>query len=298
MPPGSPMTAAQQRAVEAELAVSNRHSTPIRVDRRYRALAFLVLTGLVLTEMSCAKPLILSACLVGINAVVHIAAPRPWIQMWSASGWRWPTLVVFGLITQLEMTSRYGWPPGGSFLQLLGGSAILWGLVMTVLIGFDASKAHRAVDPRRNTRRVRKAMLAHGRCPSCAHTVTRFQNGRSKAWLCPHCSGYWGDADFKTPESCPRCGYLLAGLAPSGDGSIRCPECAMTLPAAAPRPRAPLPQSSVQPPRELSPACWNCKRSLRGLPLVLGDRVQCPECGQWRSGLTEADVRPSDATVP
>lgn len=97
--------------------------------------------------------------------------------------------------------------------------------------------------------------------------------------MAPEAVGLGGMLRPADPARCGGCGYSLRSLPVHTDGRVICPECGWSR----------VVDAAVW---NSSPRCWNCKRSLRGLPLVNGDRVQYADCGQWRSGLTEEDVKP------
>jgi hypothetical protein len=189
------------------------------------------------------------------------------------------TLVVCYLIVQLAYSHPYGfkYPLKDVLLRVGGVSTVVFvaGLAWVAFSWFV--KIGRYAPPDCDT--IRRDMLSVGLCPSCG-TDLPDEVGPDGCAVCPWCSAAWRATDSESPAAARcRCGYRLAGLPHDAEGLAACPECGL--------------HHVLNP--ELAARvglcrCWNCGRSLRGLELQYGDRVQCPGCGQWRSGLTAGNV--------
>ena len=293
VPDGCPLTAEQQRKLEHALDVPWQNRTPTAGP--YSAVAASLVTVYFalpfvasLTASSRARTYVAVAGLVAVCVLARDKALR--------------ARFVCAIISALALSHILYPSPSSNAVGVSAtiGVSCVFG-VMTLLPDWlyarlnGGSLGPTIVPPTK----LRALFLQRGRCPSCAHVLYRPDETASARLECRHCESAWrpshrgidplhsGPKTGQAAQTCPKCKYSLAGLAPNDQGNIRCPECGG---------HAPL---TVQIPGHLMPTrCWGCDRSLRGLPLFNGDRVRCPDCGLWRSGVSEEDLRlPPEASV-
>lgn len=280
VPPDCPMPASEQRRIERALGIPWWAATPMPSDRiiEYGLTALLAGWGLVLVwggEFPW-KPLFYGAMLL----VLSRAALQPGIEGMPANRLRaLAGVLLMGVLAAGWLWVRTSPDPAEALFALIP-------LVAFLLIPCLLGVLRRTYDTSRSPRQIRVAMTARGRCPSCAYPLADLPRQTDLCVVCAHCGGAWRVGHMElTPAAttCPTCAYSLLGLPPRPDGVLQCPECAQIIPTPGSSGESPQPPTT-------GPRCTGCGAPLAGLPIVNGDRVRCPNCGQWRSGLCEADL--------
>lgn len=158
-------------------------------------------------------------------------------HMLHSAGWsRWgvrSVIVVFAVSLLVPVLSPAMW-------KLVQNPWILGVFVALVMLLFSVPLLDRAPET------IARLWVERGVCPCCEGRVVAAPAPlRSIRAVCVRCESDWNcaalqRAPHQRPDgTCPRCRYNLRGL---GERTIRCPECALVVPAD--RTSSPLPENS------------------------------------------------------